>query len=92
MAAVGSGGGGRESSDDGLFNRTVASFRELTERAYIDRAPKRVRLVPADGSRTLEAYFQAAGMNRMSWPQFAIVNGLGLEAVPPQGRLIKLVR
>ncbi len=77
---------------DGLFTRTVASFRELTEAAYIHRAPKRVRLVSANGSRTLEAYFRAAGMDEKSWPQFAIMNGLGLEAVPPKGRLIKVVR
>ncbi|MDH4196282.1 MAG: M48 family metalloprotease [Candidatus Aminicenantes bacterium] len=77
---------------EGQFNRTVASFRELTERAYIDRAPKRMRLVAADGSRTLEAYFQAAGMDKKSWPQFAIMNSLKLDAVPSRGRLIKVVR
>jgi len=77
---------------EGLFDRTVASFRELTERTYIDRAPKRVRLVPADGSRPLEAYFQAAGMDKKSWPQFAIMNGSKPDAVPLQGRLLKVVR
>ena len=77
---------------EGAFDQAVASFRELTDRAYIDRAPKRVRLVPADVSRTLEAYFQSAGMDKKSWPQFAIMNGFKLDAVPPQGRLLKLVR
>lgn len=74
------------------FGRIVGSFRELTDAAKIDRAPKRLALVKATGRDSLQTIFKRAGMPEGSWPQFAVWNGLEASAVPPAGRLVKIFR
>jgi predicted Zn-dependent protease len=74
------------------FKRIVASFKDLTDASKIDRSPKRLALVKANGSDTLQAILKKAGTAEKSWPQFAVMNGLELTAVPAAGRLIKTVR
>lgn len=74
------------------FKRIVASFRDLTDKSKIDRAPQRLALVKADGRDTLQAIFKRAGMPEKSWPQFAVWNGLDATAVPAAGTLVKIFR
>ena len=74
------------------FRRVVGSFRELADPAFINRAPKRLGLVKADGRDTLLAIFKRAGMPDTATAHFAILNGLDANAVPPAGKLIKVVR
>jgi predicted Zn-dependent protease len=74
------------------FQGVVSSFRELTDTSKINRAPKRLALVKANGTDTLQAIFKKAGMPESAWPQFAILNGLEATAVPQAGKLIKVVR
>jgi predicted Zn-dependent protease len=74
------------------FQRVVGSFEELTEAGKINRAPKRLALVEANGRDTLQAIFKRAGMPEGSWPRFAVWNGLVASAVPPAGRLVKIFR
>ena len=74
------------------IGRVVGSFRELTDRSKIDRAPKRLALVKANGRDSLQTIFKRAGMPEASWPQFAVGNGLEASAVPPAGKLVKIFR
>jgi predicted Zn-dependent protease len=74
------------------FKRIVTSFRDLTDASKINRSPKRLALVKANGRDTLQAIFRQAGMPDKSWPQFAVWNALEVTAVPPAGRLIKIFK
>ena len=74
------------------FKGIVASFRDLTDASKINRSPRRLTLVKANGSDALQAIFKKTGAAEKSWPQLAIINGLELTAVPPAGRLVKTVK
>lgn len=74
------------------FRKIVASFKDLTEASKINRSPKRLALVKANGTDTLQAVFKKAGMPEKSWPQFAIMNGRELGAAPPAGTLVKTAK
>ena len=74
------------------FRRVVASFKDLTDASKINRSPKRLALVKANGTDTLQAIFKKAGIPEKSWPQFAIMNGRELAAAPPAGTLVKTVK
>ena len=79
-------------SYDYTFGTVVGSFRELTDRTYLNRQPKRIKLVKANGQQTLQSMFQRAGMNKDLWKKFTIMNGLQLNQRPESGRLIKIIR
>jgi predicted Zn-dependent protease len=70
----------------------VGSFQELKDSARLNKQPRRLKLVRADGTQNLRELFERAGMKKDLWPNFAVMNGLGQEAVPPKGRLIKTVQ
>mgnify|MGYP000726736036 CR=1 FL=1 len=74
------------------FKTVISSFRNLTDASKINRAPKRLALVKANGRETLQAIFKRTGLEQGFWAQFAVMNGLELNAVPPGGKLIKTVR
>jgi predicted Zn-dependent protease len=74
------------------FARLVGSFQELKDPARLNKQPRRLKLVRADGTQNIRQLFERAGMNKDLWPSFAVMNGLGQEAVPPKGRLIKTVQ
>ena len=74
------------------FRRVVDSFQELRDPARLNRQPRRIRVVEADGTRTLRAIFEGAGMEKDLWPRFAVMNGLAVDAAPPRGRPVKIVR
>ena len=74
------------------FRGVVGSFKDLTNPAYVNRAPKRLALVKANGTDTLQAIFMRAGMADAAAAQFAVMNGLDLKAAPAAGRLVKIVR
>jgi predicted Zn-dependent protease len=74
------------------FKGVVSSFRDLTDASKINRSPKRLTLVKANGSETVQAILKRAGVPEKSWPQFAIMNGLELTAVPASGKLIKAIK
>jgi len=75
-----------------VFRRVVGSFREMTNTSLINRAPKRLALVKANGSDTLQGVFKKTGLAENTWAPFAVMNGLELGAVPPAGKLIKVAR
>jgi len=73
------------------FRRIVNSFRQLNDPRFINRAPKRLGLVTANGTDTLEGIFKKRGMPEDAGPSFAIMNGMELKAVPKEGQLIKVL-
>ncbi len=77
---------------DNQFRPIVHSFKELTNRAYIDRKPKRIRLIRANGRDSLRQIFKKAGMPEEQWEKFAIMNGMELDKTPARGQRIKIVR
>jgi predicted Zn-dependent protease len=74
------------------FGATASSFRKLTDRKYLDRKPKRIKLMAADGRRSLQATLQREGVPKELWPRFAIINVLELDQVPERGRTVKVIR
>lgn len=74
------------------FENIISSFRELTDRSYLNRTPRRVVLVRADGKQSLQSIFKQNGLNEDEWPRLAIMNGLKLDERPPAGRTIKIVK
>jgi predicted Zn-dependent protease len=74
------------------FRKIVNSFKDLTDPSKIDRSPKRLALVKANGTDTLQTILKKAGIPQKSWPPFAILNGRDLSAVPPAGTLVKTLK
>jgi len=74
------------------FNRLVGSFQRLTNRSYLNRQPERIRLVKANGRRTLQEILQNAGMEKELWPKFAVFNNLKLDQIPSRNNLIKIIK
>jgi predicted Zn-dependent protease len=77
---------------EATFENIISSFRELTDRSYLNRAPRRVVLVKADGKQSLQSIFKQNSLNEDEWPRLAIMNGLKLDERPPAGRTIKIVK
>jgi predicted Zn-dependent protease len=90
LAALSSSGafGGFDSS----FRRILGSFRELSDPAFINRSPRRLRIIQAPGGRSLQAIFQAEGMDKELWPKAALLNELKLTDGPAAGRWVKVIR
>ena len=77
---------------DSQFQSVVGSFQELRDARYINRKPKRIRLVKANGRDTLQTIFQKAGVAKDLWPTFAIMNGGELGSTPKNGQTVKIVQ
>jgi predicted Zn-dependent protease len=75
-----------------LLDRAILSFQRLEDPAYLNRRPSHLSLIRADGSRTLQGIFGAAGVDRKIWKQLGVFNAIGLESVPDPRQLIKLVK
>ena len=59
---------------------------------FLNRQPRRLKLVRADGTQRLENIFRQAGMNKESWPQAAILNGMEPADTPAKNLWIKTVK
>ena len=80
------------SSYDYTFGTVVGSFRELTDRTYLNRQPARITVIKANGKQTLQSIFQRAGMNKDLWQKFAIMNGMQLNQRPESGQSVKILK
>ncbi len=80
------------SNYDYTFGTVVGSFRELTNRTYLNRQPTRISVIKANGKQTLQSIFQRSGMKKDLWPQFAIMNGMQLNQRPEPGQSIKILK
>lgn len=74
------------------FQNTAGSFQRLRDPKYLNRQPQRLKFVTADGRQSLKSIFRNAGMKEDLWTKMAIMNGFELEASPPQGQRIKIVK
>lgn len=74
------------------FHNLAESFQKLSDPKYLNRQPKRLKIVKADGRQSLQTMFQNARMPEELWPRMAIMNGLKLEQAPPRGQLIKTIK
>jgi predicted Zn-dependent protease len=77
---------------DNQFDRIVTSFRKLTNRAYLNRQPKRIKLHKSNGRQSLDNILRGAGIKEDLWSRFAIMNGMELDETPAQGTLIKTIK
>jgi predicted Zn-dependent protease len=77
---------------DNQFDRIIRSFRRLTNRAYLNRQPKRIKIHRANGRQNLQRIFQQAKIKEDLWSKFAIMNGMELEATPPRDALVKTIK
>jgi predicted Zn-dependent protease len=76
---------------DTQFDRIISSFRRLTDRAYLNRQPKRIKLHRANGRQTLQTIFQQARIKEDLWSRFAIMNGMELNETPARDTIIKVI-
>ncbi len=77
---------------DSQFSTLVGSFRELRDSQHLNRQPIRLKLVSANGRQTLKQIFMRAGLKKDWWAKLAIMNGLELEQIPEQNRLVKIIK
>jgi predicted Zn-dependent protease len=73
------------------FSTLVASFKELRDSRHLNRQPRRLKLVSANGRQTLKQIFMKAGLKKDLWAKLAILNGMELEQIPEQNQLVKIV-
>lgn len=74
------------------FSSLIGSFNKLKGKKYLNRQPKRLKLIKADGGKTLQAILQSAGMDKELWPRFAIINTMELDQTLQPGQLIKILK
>ncbi|NOR14600.1 MAG: M48 family metalloprotease [Candidatus Aminicenantes bacterium] len=74
------------------FQNLAKSFQRLSDPKSLNRQPKRLKFMKADGRQSLKTMFQSARMPEDLWPKMAIMNGLKLEQAPPRGQLIKTIQ
>jgi len=77
---------------DRQFHSTVGSFDELRDKVHLNRKPKKLRLIQANGRETLRQMFMKAGMDKDIWPKIAIMNGMELNQTPERNQIIKIIK
>lgn len=80
------------SEHDPQFGATVGSFKELKDKERLNRQPKRLKLIRANGKDNLREIFQKAGMKEDSWPAMAILNAMELDQIPKENELVKITK
>jgi predicted Zn-dependent protease len=74
------------------LDRIVRSFDVLRDRSKLERKPRRLKIVRADGRQTLESILRSEGVDKGIWPQLAVLNALRLDQLPAPGGPVKVVR
>jgi predicted Zn-dependent protease len=74
------------------FNTLVGSFKELRDSKHLNRQPRRLKLVSANGKQSLKQIFIRAGLKKDLWAKLAIMNGMELEQIPGQNQLVKIIK
>jgi len=77
---------------DFQFSTLVGSFKELRDSRYLNRQPRRLKLIQANGRQTLKQIFMRAGLKKDLWAKLAIMNGMELEQIPEKNKLVKIVK
>jgi predicted Zn-dependent protease len=79
-------------SYDSTFRTIVSSFIELKDPHRLNRQPHRIKILKADGRKSLKVIFTDNGMNKELWPTLAVANGMDVNGIPEKNQLIKIVR
>ena len=78
---------------DPTFRNIIGSFNELNDPRYLNRQPQHLRVLKADGQRSLKDYLNQNSVKKEIWTHLAIMNELkDAEAIPGRNQLIKVVR
>ena len=72
-----------------IFINSMTSFKRLSDPAYIDRQPTRIRIREVSSSQSLENALRSFGTSRERLEELAVLNGMELEEEVPAGVLIK---
>jgi predicted Zn-dependent protease len=75
-----------------VLEKSIFTFRGLSDPKYLNRGPQRVSLTRPDGRLTLEGMLARSGVDRRHWRQLAAFNSLKLDSVPQPGQLVKLLK
>jgi predicted Zn-dependent protease len=73
-----------------VMTRSILSFRELTDRQYLDAQPQRLRIAEVDRRETLSQLHERLGVP-VALGELALLNQVEPDEVLEPGRLIKLV-
>jgi predicted Zn-dependent protease len=76
---------------EAAFRRSTQSFAKLTDPAFLQRKPSRIRIIEASGRQTLEQIFSAAAVKKDLWSTLTILNGMEIGARPAHGKIVKIV-
>ena len=74
------------------FQSIVQSFDELRDKARLNRQPKRLKIIQANGRENLRQIFEKAGMEKELWPKIAILNGMQLDQIPKPNQPVKIIK
>jgi predicted Zn-dependent protease len=77
---------------DSTFRTVISSFNELKDPNRLNRQPQRIKILKADGRKSLKDMLNDNGVKKDLWPTLAIANGMDVNGVPEKNQLIKIVR
>jgi predicted Zn-dependent protease len=77
---------------DTTFRTVVSSFNELKDPNRLNRQPQRIKILKADGRKSLKDMLNDSGVKKELWPTLAIANGMDVIGFPEKNQLIKIVR
>lgn len=79
-------------SYDSTFRSISGSFAELREGNRINRQPRRIKILQADGQKSLKEIFTGNGIHKELWPVLAVANGMDVNGTPQKNQLVKIVK
>ncbi len=74
------------------FDNSIASFRQLTDPAKLNKQPERLRIATVKSNSNLQAALQAEGIPQNRMQEFSVLNGMELNAQLAAGTLIKVLK
>jgi predicted Zn-dependent protease len=79
-------------SYDSTFRAVISSFVELRDPNRLNRQPQRVKILKADGGKSLKAIFSDNDVKKELWPTLAVANGMDVNGIPEKNQLVKFVK
>ncbi len=79
-------------SYEATFEAIISSFNELRDPNRLNRQPQRIKILKADGRKSLKDIFIDNGVNKELWPNLAVANGMNVDGMPEKNQLIKIVK
>ncbi len=76
---------------ESLINRTINSFSQLKNTAYLSRKPQRVYTKQVTQPQTLQDFLQVLRVPSQHWQHIALLNSLEMNQSLSRGQLIKVI-